>query len=435
MQTFSWSYIKEKWTHTGFQRYLKNTGWMFAARVFILTVAFFINAYMARYLGPGNYGLLNYVFSFVGLFSFIASLGIESIANREIIKNHEKKNLIIGTSFYLKLIGSLMAILIIFIFSRYSTNDAILLGLITMYSFSYIFSAFNIVDIYFQSQVLSKYPAIVTITAGIISTILKIIAMTLGAGIIWLTAIYVLESIIVAAGLLFFFIYKGHSIKEWVFNKSTAIMILNDSWPLMLSSIAIGIYMKIDQVMIKNMLGNEQAGIYAVAVKLSEVWYFIPGIICSSLFPSIVNAVNTSTELFENRLRKLYFSMFWISTIIASFITIFSYPIIKILFGVPYLEAVPALRIYVWAGIFVSIGGIVGQFLLIKNLTKISFYTALLGSITNVILNMILIPNIGVSGAAIATIISYAIAVFGILLFDKSKHQGILILKSLINYK
>ncbi|MEK7072584.1 MAG: oligosaccharide flippase family protein, partial [Patescibacteria group bacterium] len=216
---------------------------MFLARIFILGVAFFINAYMARYLGPANFGLLNYVFSFVGLFAFISSLGIENVASREIVKYHNKKNQIIGTSFYLKLFGSFFAMLVIFIAARISTDDPILLGLISMYSLTFIFSAFNIVEIYFQSQVLSKYPALVTIFAGIISAILKIVIMSFGVGIIWLTAIYVLESAIVATGLLLFFIYNGHNIKEWVFDKALALMILKDSWPLMISFMAFSIYM------------------------------------------------------------------------------------------------------------------------------------------------------------------------------------------------
>jgi O-antigen/teichoic acid export membrane protein len=210
---------------------------------------------------------------------------------------------------------------------------------------------------------------------------------------------------------------------------------LKDSWPLMLSTVAIGIYMKMDQVMIKNMLGNEQAGIYAVAAKLSEVWYFIPMLICTSLSPSIIRAFNTQKELFEKRMSKLYFLMFWLSAGIASLITLFSHLIIKILFGQAYIGAVFTLQIYVWAGIAVFLGVAVNQYLLAKNLTRISFYNTLIGAIVNIILNIILIPKIGINGAAIATLISYTLATFGVFFFRESKEQGWLILKSIINYR
>ena len=432
MQNITWDYIKEKWNHVGFQKYLKNTGWMFFGRIFILGISFLVNAYIARYLGPGNFGLLNYVISFVGLFSFIATFGIDSVVSREIVKNHDLKSEIIGTSFYLKLLGGILAIIIIFITSYFTTTDKILLELIWMFSLTYIFQAFNIIDIYFQSQVLSKYSMMVIISASLISTTLKMFLILFHAGIIWLIAVYVLETATATIGFLLIFIYKGHKLREWKFNKKISIMILRDSWPLMLSSVAIGIYMKIDQVMIKNMIGNEQAGIYAVAVKLSEVWYFIPSIICISVFPAIINAKKVSLEFYEKRLKKLYSLMFWISFLIASFITFFSHLIIYILFGTQYLGAITALRIYVWAGISVSLGIALGQYLIAENYTKISLAGNIFGALSNILLNIILIPKYGISGAAFATLVSYTLSSLSGLLFTKTRRQLKIILQSIL---
>ncbi len=427
--------IKEIWNHAGFQKYLKNTGWMFFGRVFMLGISFFVGIYIARYLGPSNYGLFSYVISFVGLFGFLASFGIDGIASREMIKDHSKKDEIIGTGFYLKIIGGLLAVISVFIVSLFTTKDIFTLGLIWLFSLNFILQAFNIIETYFQSQVLSKKVVTAQIIAGSLSAILKIFCIALGKGIFWLTLIYIIETAIYALILLFSFRNFGSHIRRWKFNKNIARSLLKDSWPLMLSSVAIGIYMKIDQVMIKNMLGNEQTGIYAVAVKLSEVWYFIPALICSSVFPAIVKAMSVSREFFENRMTRLYSLMFWLSFAIASFITIFSYPVIKILFGTPYIGAVATLRIHVWAGIGVFLGIAVGQYLLASNLTKISFYNTLLGALINIILNIILIPKMGINGAAIATLVAYLTTVFGILIFKESRNQGLLILKSITSYK
>jgi O-antigen/teichoic acid export membrane protein len=431
MQNITWNYILEKWNNVGFQKYFRNMGWMFFGRIFMLGISFLVNAYIARYLGPANYGLLNYTISFVGLFGFIASFGIDNIVNREIIKNHDLKSKIIGTSFYLKLIGGILAIIAIYVTSYFTTTDGILLGLIWMFSLTYIFQAFNIVDIYFQSQVLSKYSIMITIIGTIISTALKIYLITSNSGIIWLTAIYTLETAITAIGFILIFIYKGHKLKEWIFDKKIAIMILKDSWPLMLSSIAIGIYMKIDQVMIKNMIGNQNAGLYAIAVKLSEVWYFLPSIICISIFPAIVNAKKVSVELYEKRLKKLYFLMFWLSFLIALFASIFAYPIIYWLFGIQYLGAITALRIYIWAGISVSLGIAIGQYLLTENYTKIPLIGNFLGAILNVILNLFLIPKYGIAGAAFATLISYSLSSLAGVMFSKTRHQLKIVSKSI----
>lgn len=418
------------WNDVGFQKYFLNTGWMFIARVFMLAVAFFVNAYIARYLGPSNYGLLSYVFSFVGLFAFLSSFGIESIASRDIIKNHSEKDKIVGTSFFLKLGGSVLATGIVVIVSFFTTRDTLLFSLISLYALTFLFTSFNIVEVYFQSQVLSKYPAIVTIVSGIVSAIMKIVVITMGKGIVWLTAIYMLESILISLGLLYYFVKHGHFLRNWVFDKGLAVSMLRDSWPLMFSFLAFGVYMKTDQVMLKHMLGNESVGIYAVAAKLSEFWYFIPSIICASLFPAIMNAKKISKELFENRLKKLYSLVFWISFGVATLVTVFGYHIILIIFGNQYLGALTVLRIYVWAGIGVSVGYVIYYYLLAENLTKINAFSMVVGAVTNVVLNFLLIPRFGISGAAFASLISYTAITIVSLLFKSARSQIGLILKA-----
>lgn len=431
--------IPKKWyvflDSSGFRRYFVNTGWLFFGKMFALCISFFVGVYIARYLGPANYGLLSYVTSFVGLFAFLSSFGVDNIVGREIIKDHDKKDEILGTAFYIKIIGSILAIIAVFFVSLYITKDIFTLLLIWLFSLNFIPQAFNIIEIYFQSQVLSKKVVTAQVIANTISTILKILVIILGEGIFWLMIIYVVETSIYSFILLFSFRKFGNHIRKWRFNMNMAKNLLKDSWPLMLAAIAISIYMKIDQVMIKNMIGNEQAGIYAVAVKLSEVWYFIPVLLCASLSPAIMNSFKVSKEFFENRMKKLYFLMFWLSFVIASVTTVFAYPIVKILFGVPYLGAVTTLQIYVWAGVSVSLGLAVGQYLLVNNFTKISFYKTLLGAIINVLLNIVLIPKMGISGAAIATSISYLISVFGVFMFKKTRKEGFFVLKSIISYE
>lgn len=428
-----------KWHGTldneGVKRYFANTGWMFFGKIFTLGISFFVGVYIARYLGPANYGLLSYVVSFVTIFSFLASFGVDGIVNREIIKDHSKKDEIIGTAFYIKIVGSILAIIAVFFVSIFTTKDIFTLLLIWLFALNFVPQAFNVIEIYFQSQVISKKVVTAQVIASIISTILKILVIVLGKGIFWLLFIYIVETSIYALILLFSFRKFGNHIRKWRFNMDIAKSLLKDSWPLMVSIAAIGIYMKIDQVMIKNMLGNEQSGIYAVAVRISEIWYFIPMLICASLSPAIMNAFKSSKELFEKRMKKLYFLMFWLSFSIASITTVLAYPIVKILFGTPYLGAVATLQIYVWAGISVFLGYALSQYLVSKNLTKITFYNTSLGVLINVILNIILIPKIGISGAAIATLLSYSISTFGIFFFKESKNQGFLMLKSIMSYK
>lgn len=426
------SYI---WGHAGFQKYFKNTGWMFLGRIFAMTIGFLISIYIARYLGPSNYGLFNYTISFVALFGFIANLGLGSILNRELIKDHNKKDELLGTTFYIKIVAAILAIIAVISVSFFTASDKLTLILIALFSFNFIPSTFDILGSYFNSQVLAKKVVIPNVIAVIISAGLKLLLIHFDKGIFWLTIIYLVESLIVISLLIFNYKKIGNQLSKWKFDFKIAKSLLKDSWPLMLMTATIGIYMKIDQVMIKNILGNEQVGLYAVAVKLSEAWYFIPGVITASLFPAIINAHKKSAEDFDGKMSKLYFFMFWGSFLFALFVTFLASPIISILFGQEYLGAIVVLQIYVWSAIIISMKRVIGRYLLTKNFTKIMFYSNLIGLIFNLILNIILIKHYGIAGAAVATIVSYSSTLFVLFFINKTRSHAILMLKSILKFK
>jgi O-antigen/teichoic acid export membrane protein len=227
-------------------------------------------------------------------------------------------------------------------------------------------------------------------------------------------------------------------ITNWRFSFPIAKSLLKDSWPLILSGIAIMIYIRIDQVMLKMMLDDRAVGLYSAAVKLSEIWYFIPMIISQSVFPSILNTKKVSEELYMKRIYNLYSLMIWLAIGIAIALTFFSVDVVKILFGSEYLpDSAKVLSLYVWAGIPVFLGVASSQYLIAENYTKLSFARTIVGAIANVILNLILIPYYGIIGAAIATLISYFIATFfiGLLPDEKLRKQVVMMLSGLLPRK
>ena len=412
---------KWRWalSHDGFRRYFANTGWMLFGQMFSLLVSFFIGAWLARYLGPGNYGVLNYSLAFAGLFAFIANLGVDSIINREIIRFPEKENNLLGTAFVLKLIGGISAFSLLCIAAFIFENDPLIRLLIILFSLSFIFQSIGVISNFFQSKVQARNNIKAQLFAMAISSILKIVLIMMHLGIIWLMLIYVLDNVWIGLGYVIAYKRAGLKIFDWKFDKKLAATILKDSWPLMLSGAATFIYMKIDQVMIGRALNNESVGLYSVAIKLSEIWYFVPGIICTSLFPAIINARKVNLIKYHQRLKKLYFLMISLAFIVAVGTSIFARPLIIFLFGPAYLLSIPILKIYIWSGIGIFISAAVSQYLIAENMVKTIFVFSVLGMVANVVLNLILIPKIGLYGAAIASLISYTATPFSILLFDK----------------
>jgi len=366
------------------------------------------------------------------LFSAISILGLESISIRELVKYPERRDNILGSVFLLRLVGGIVTIILIALTLFISSEQTDISILILIVSTSAIFQSFSVIDYYFRAEVKVKYSVYVMTASVLFIASLKILLIILEAPLIYFVVVFSVEFLIAAVGFLI--VYKHNSLKlsHWKFRKKTAMNLLKDSWPLILSGLVVAIYTKIDQVMIKNMLDSKELGYYAVAVKLSEAWYFIPVALTNSIFPAIVNAKNVSNKFYLNRMQKLYDILAWMAIAIAIPMSIYSWDIINIIFGIEFQTAAPVLTIYIWAGVAVFLGVANSQYLITENFTKLSFFRTFIGMVINVILNFILIPKYGIIGAAVATLISYSFAVFSIILFPKSRGQFFMMMRSIL---
>lgn len=415
-----------------FKKYFANTGWMFAEKIFRTLIAFFVGIYVARYLGPGKFGLLNYAISFAGLFTSFANLGMDSIVVRELVKSPDRKDEILGTVFRLRLIGAFVAIALVSLTAFLINEPSFNLFLIVIISSATIFQSITVIEQFFQSKVQAKYNVIAQSGSFFISSIIKILLVFFNQPLIYFAIAQTLEILFLAIGYYFVYTKKGYAFSQWKFVKETAKNLIRDSWPLVLSGVVIAIYMKIDQVMIKYYMSVKDVGYYAVAVKLCEAWYFVPMAISTSVFPAIVNAKQTNEKLYLSRLQKLYDFLAAIALAIAIPVTLLSDFIINLLYGQAYQPAASVLTIYIWAGVATFLGVASSQYLISENLTKLAFYRTLIGMIVNVIMNLYLIPIYGINGAATATLVSYSIAVFSIFFDIKSREQFYMMLKAIL---
>lgn len=426
------SSTKINFSSTGFKKYLANTGWMFFEKVLRILLAFVVSIFLARYLGPSDYGLFNYVLSFTGLFTILSSFGIEGILTRELVKSPDKADELLGTCFWLRLIGSFLSVVLTVSAAILIEEPLSTLFLIIIISTGTFFQSITVVEQYFQSKVEAKKNVAAQSSSFFITSVLKIILILLEQPLVMIVFAHVSEFIFLSIGYFIIYCRTGNKFKEWSFSFYSAKKIIKDSWPLMLSGVVISVYMKIDQVMIKNMMTSTDVGYYAAAVKLSEAWYFIPMTISASLFPAIINAKSVGEDFYLNRLQKLYDLLAIIAIGIAIPFTIFSDLIIKIVFGPSFMPASSVLTIYIWAGIGTFLGVASSQYLISENLTKLSFYRTLIGMIINVLLNIFLIPIYGINGAAFATLVSYTLATFSIGISRSTYKQMIMMIKAVL---
>ena len=395
----------------GFRKIIRNIGWLSAERLIRMGLAFFVGVYVIRYLGPEQFGKLSYSSSFVFLFLAITKLGLDEIVVRNLVKDESASAEILGTAFVLKLIGCVLAFFIISAGIMTSTDDWLVRRMTIIIAFSMIFTCFDILDLWFQSQVLSKSIAIVRSIQVAISSLAKFGFVWFGLPLISFAYLFVADTIIRAIGMTWVYLKdKPHQIGRWKLDKSVAFDLLQNSWPLILSGVMVTIYMSIDQVMLGNMSTSKEVGNYAAAVKFSEVWYFIPTVICSSVFPAIVQAKQQSRAEYYAKMQRLYDFMAFLSLGIAIAVSFTSKYILARLLGTEYAGAGAILTLHIWSGIFIFFGVARGNWLVIENKTRLSLITQLMGAITNVLLNLWLIQEYGALGAAVSTLISYAVS-------------------------
>jgi len=420
--------------HQGFRRYAANTSWMMGEKILRMFVGLFVGIWVARYLGPEQFGLLSYAQSFVFLFTAIATLGLDGIVVRELVKDQSRRDELLGTAFGLKLIGALLILPVLWLAVQITSNDSYTNLLVFIIASATVFQSFNVIDFYYQARVKSKYVALANSVALGTSSAIKIALILNDAPLMAFAVMVTFDAFVLSLGLVFF--YKATSKEKlfsWQFRAATAKRLLKDSWPLILSGLVISIYMKIDQVMIKEMLNADAVGQYAAAVRLSEAWYFIPMVIANSVFPAIINAKKISEELYLQRLQRLYTLMVWMAIGIALPVTFLSNWLINLLYGPEYQKAAGVLMVHVWAGVFVFLGVAFSKYLTSENLVIKSFYRTAIGAVANVLLNFLLIPLFGILGAAVATLLGQLISNMVYDVFDKELRAHLLLKLSAFN--
>ena len=395
----------------GLTNILNNIIWLFFDKFIRLGVGLLVSVWIARYLGPGQFGLLSYALAFVALFTAVANLGLYGIVVRDLVQDPANADNTMGTSFVLSVLGGFSAFCLSLLAISYARpDDELAKFIIVLLSLLMVFKATDVVRYWFESQVQSKYVVWMENSAFLAISTVKIGLIVVEAPLMAFVWAMFVESLIVAVGLLGIYTWRGGKLTAWRFRFVRAKVLLKDSWPLILSGIAIMVYMRIDQIMLGQMLGDESVGIYSAAVRISEVWYFIPMVIVASVFPSIIEAKKQGEALYYQRLQKLYNWLVVLALAVAIPMTFLSELVVTLLFGNAYVQAGSVLSIHIWAGLFVFLGLASGKWFIIEGLQRYSFYRTLFGAVANIVLNLIMIPKFGVLGAASATVISYAIA-------------------------
>lgn len=386
----------------------KNAIWLISGKIAQMVISLFVTVLTARYLGPSNYGLINYASAYISFFLAFCSLGINSIIVKEFVDYENDNEKVIGTTLVLRCISSVISAVIIFLIVMIvDASEPTTIIVVVLSSISLFFNIFETFSYWFQSKLKSKYAAIATFLGYLICAGYKIVLLVTGKSVEYFALANSIDYFIVAVFLFVF--YKKNGGGRLSFSKEIGKKLLKDGAPFIVAGLMVAIYNQTDKIMLKHLINETENGYYSVANSITTMWCFVLTAIIDSLYPSIMKAHKEGNADRFNYLNKLLYTIVFYICIVASIvITFLSKPIISVLYGADYLPAVSTLKILNWMTIFSYWGLARNAWIVAQNKQKYLTYVYFISAIVNVILNFVFIPGFGSAGAAIATLLAQA---------------------------
>ena len=387
-----------------------NFGWLVVDKVVRLTLGVLVGMWVARYLGPADYGIMNYGLALAGLAAVVPALGLDLVVRRQLVREPAQAGQILGTTFYLRLVVALLVYGLLVGSAHFLEPNPTARVAIAMAGASVLLQPVLAIDLWFQSQLLSKYTVVAQSITFFLSSAVRVWLILRGAG---LTAfLYVLagETLLLSTLLLAVYLRARQRIAGWRWDRSAAQNLLQQSWPLALSAIATLVYVKVDQVMLRAISGPAETGVYTAASRLMEILHTLPIMLAASFSPELVRARSKDPQAYEHAMRRFFnvaAGASWLATLTTVALARWLVPLA---FGPAYARASDMLMILAFSLPMIAMGVARQEYLLNEGWLRFQLCTTLLGAGLNVALNLWAIPRWGGMGAAAVTLASHLVA-------------------------
>lgn len=386
-------------------RTVNNAAWIIGCKIIQALLGLLITMLSARYLGPSKYGIINYAASIVAFFVPIMQLGLNSTLVREILDYPDREGETLGTALIMNFASSIACIIGTVIFTLFvNAGETETIIFCTLYSSLLIFQALEMIQYWYQAKLLSKYTSIVMLVSYGVVSIYKIFLLITKSHIFMFAISQAMDFCIIAISLIVIYFKVGT--QKLSFSLKRACEMFSRSKHYILSGMMVTVFAETDKIMLKIMLDEAAVGYYSSAANCTAMTTFFFVAIIDSFRPSILEGKNENELIFENRLKLLYSLIIFLALLQSIFITIFAEPIVSILYGSQYTQTVGVLRILVWYTTFSYIGSVKDIWILANDKQSWLWLINLSGAISNITLNSILIPILGIDGAAIASLVT-----------------------------
>ena len=413
------------------QQVVGNSGWLFIDWTFRSAAGLAVGIWVARYLGPADYGALNYAVAFVSLFTAVATLGLDTIVVRDVTRAPERKDTILGTAFVLRFAAACLAAAASFVcIALLKPHNPRVWQLVAAIAAGMLFQSFDVIDFWFQAQIRSKYSVYARSGGVALAMLGRIALIAVGAPLLAFAIVSSAELAMIAAGLAAAYLMTGNRLRSWSFSSSESAALLRNAWPLIVSTVAVYVQARIDQVMLGEMLGDAEVGQYSVAMRLIEAASFVPMIIYSSVAPTVTQAKLRGEEHYLERLKNIYRLMFIVFLLTAVPTFLLAGWLVPLVYGEAYRQAGLLLALFAPRLLFANFGVARSLFITNDNLFTHALLASVTGAVVNVALNYWLIPPYRSVGAIVAMIVSFTVTIFLFDLFSRRARTNLALMLS-----
>lgn len=420
------------------EKLVRNLLWLVGDKILRYAISLVVVVWTARYLGPENNGVLSYALAFTSFFGALVSFGMSTIGVTDLSKQPEREHSILGTATAIMSAGVVVSIVLqTILISQIRPGDTLMHTLVLIIGISYLVRPLHsAVSIFYQAKPDYKPIVITSNIAFITVSLLKVVALIYSKDLNTLAAITAFEIVLLCILLTAHYQRSTPGIRLWKVDRSLFFEYLKQGFPLFLSGLATDLYMRIDLVMVGDLHSNREAGIYAVAVNMVQIWYFLPVIVYNATFPGLVRLAGQDSTRFAQKMQKFYNYMALLTYIVCIPVTFFAAFIVKILFGEEYQDAGHVLGLLIWSTAFVNLGTPRNTWMYSHGLYRLQFEITVTSCVINILLNFLLIPPYGAVGATVATLISYSYAAFfSNFIYSKLRENGRMMMRAMISPK
>lgn len=363
---------------------------------------------VAQYLGPEGFGLLNYAFAFSTFFQVLTGLGFEATLVKSILENPATASRIMGTAILMRFAASLLMLGIsVGIMGLTEPTRPILWQMLALLGLAFTVQAGETIDFQFQASQQMHKTSLIRLVGFLASVLFRIWLIYDQKSLVWFAAVLLIESSVVA---LLFLLTAGRDrfgLPDFRFGFSGPWKkLIRNGLPMVFSAMIWFLYSRIDQIMVARYLGDAQSGYFSVSTRIVEVFIFLPAALASSMLPGLIHSLSVNMKDFRQKIQVLTDMVLFAGILVCAFLVIFAPLLIRYSFGERFLPASDALKIQGFVCIFSFLGSASQPFFIARGLTELLLLRNIAGAVLNIVLNLLWIPEYGISGACFATLLS-----------------------------